>query len=161
MNKKTEHAEEHKEEETLVNTELEETKNKRLRALADFDNYKKRVVFEREQFAQFANQALIAELLPVLDGFGRAIEAAKGNEEIVKGLALIKKQFEDALIKHGLCEVEAVNKPYDPHVHEAILQKEDEGPTGIVLEEMQKGYTLNGRLIRPAMVIVSKTKGDK
>lgn len=151
----------HREEKTQINTELEETKNKLLRALADFDNFKKRAATDREQFAQFANQALLTDLLPVLDGFGRAIEAAKGSEEIVKGLALIKKQFEDTLTKHGVKEVEALGKTYDPHVHEAILQKEHDGPAGIVIEEMQKGYTLNGRLIRPAMVIVSKIKEDK
>lgn len=145
----------------LLKEQLEEQKNKLLRALADFDNYKKRSALEREQFVQFANESLIIELLPIIDGFSRAIEAAEKSsaaENIVKGLALIKRQFEDVLKKHGVAEIEALNKPYDPNLHEAILQKESESPEGIIIEEMQKGYTLHGRVIRPSMVIVSKRK---
>ena len=142
-----------------VEQELEETKNRYLRCLADFDNYKKRTAAEREQFAQFANEAIATDLLPIVDGLKRALDAAaaaKMAEEMLKGIALVKKQFEDTLGKHGLKEIEAVGKPYDPNLHEAILQKEDSGPAGIVIEEMQKGYTFRGRVIRPAMVIVSK-----
>jgi molecular chaperone GrpE len=138
--------------------ELEENKNKLLRALADFDNYKKRSALEREQFVQFANETLIADLLPILDGFSRAMLAVEESktEEIIKGLALIKRQFEDGLKKHGVLAIESLGKPYDPELHEAILQKEDSGPEGVVIDEMQKGYTLHGRVIRPSMVIVSK-----
>jgi molecular chaperone GrpE len=143
----------------LAKEELTETKNRLLRALADFDNYKKRAALEREQFVQFANEALIAELLPILDGFDRALKH-KASAEMTKGLALIKKQLEDALKKHGVQEIEALGQPYDPNLHEAILQQEHKGPEGVILEEMQKGYTLHGRVIRPSMVIVSK-KGAK
>jgi len=143
----------------LLKEQVEENKNKYLRALADLDNYKKRSALEKEQFVQFANENLISELLPVLDGYGRAMQAAEksgASEEMIKGLALIRKQLEDALKKHGIEEIEALGKPYDPNVHEAIMQKEDGGPEGIILEEAQKGYTLHGRVIRPSMVIVSK-----
>lgn len=143
----------------LLKEQIEENKNKLLRALADFDNYKKRIAIEREQFVQFANETLISELLPIIDGFGRAMDAAekiKAGEEMIKGLALIKKQLEDVLKKHGVEEIEALGKPYDANVHEAILQKEHEGPEGVIIEEMQKGYSLHGRVIRPSMVIVSK-----
>ncbi|MDI6731975.1 MAG: nucleotide exchange factor GrpE, partial [Candidatus Margulisbacteria bacterium] len=68
-------------------------------------------------------------------------------------------QIEDTLKKHGVSEIEALGKTYDPNMHEAILQKEQDGPEGMNIEELQKGYTLNGRVIRPAMVIVSKKKG--
>ncbi|MEE8638634.1 MAG: nucleotide exchange factor GrpE [Candidatus Margulisiibacteriota bacterium] len=148
-----------KSETELLKEQLDEQKNKLLRALADFDNYKKRMVIEREQFVQFANETLISELLPIIDGFARAMDAAekvKAGEEMIKGLALIKKQFEDVLKKHGVEEIEALEKPYDANVHEAILQKEHEGPEGVIIEEMQKGYALHGRVIRPSMVIVSK-----
>jgi molecular chaperone GrpE len=137
----------------------EELENRLLRALADFDNYKKRAAADREQFVQFANETLITGLLPILDGFERALKH-KSSAEMIKGLALIKKQLEDVLIKHGVKEIEALGKQYDPHRHEAILQKEHKGPEGIIIEEMQKGYTLHGRVIRPSMVIVSK-KGEK
>jgi molecular chaperone GrpE len=143
----------------LKTDELEETKSRLLRALADFDNYKKRMALEREQFVQYANEAIITDLLPILDGFTRALDAAEkanAGEDLIKGIALIKRQCEDVLKKHGVTEIEALGKPYDPNVHEAILQKEHAGPEGIVIEEMQKGYTLHGRVIRPSMVIVSK-----
>ena len=150
-----------KSETELLKEQVEEYKNKFLRALADFDNYKKRTALEREQFVQFANESLISELLPVIDGFVRAMDAAekvKAGEEMIKGLALIKKQLEDILKKHGVEEIEAQGKAYDANVHEAIMQKEQEGPEGVIIEEVQKGYTLHKRVIRPSMVIVSKRK---
>jgi molecular chaperone GrpE len=145
----------------FLKEQLAEQKNRLLRALADFDNYKKRMAIEREQFIQFANEGIISEILPVIDGFARAMEAAEkinAGEEMIKGLALIKRQLEDVLKKHGVDEIEATGKPYDANLHEAILQKEHEGPEGIIIEEMQKGYSLHGRVIRPSMVIVSKKK---
>jgi molecular chaperone GrpE len=147
----------------LLQEEVSEGRNKLLRALADFDNYRKRIAFEREQLVQFANENIIADTLPILDGFGRALDAAakmKAGVEMQKGLALIKRQLEDVLKKHGVAEIEALGKPYDPNLHEAILQKEDKGHEGMILEEMQKGYTLHGRVIRPSMVIVSKKGGS-
>ncbi|MBU0629528.1 MAG: nucleotide exchange factor GrpE [Candidatus Margulisbacteria bacterium] len=147
--------------ETPQQQELDETKNRLLRCLADFDNFKKRSAVEREQFAQFANEAIVADLLPIVDGLGRALDAAakaQMNEELLKGVALVKKQLEDILGKHGLKEIEAMGKAYDPNFHEAILQKAADGPEGIVMEETQKGYLFRGRVIRPAMVIVSKNK---
>jgi Molecular chaperone GrpE (heat shock protein) len=147
----------------LLKEQLAEGKNRMLRAMADLDNFKKRSLLEREQFVQFANETLISDTLPVLDGFARALDAAakmKAGEEMTKGLALIKRQLEDILTKHGVKVIEAVGKVYDPNLHEAILQKEDSGPDNVIIEEMQKGYTLHGRVIRPSMVIVSK-KGAK
>jgi molecular chaperone GrpE len=138
--------------------QLIETKNQLLRALADFDNFKKRSQYEREQFVQFANEGLVSEILPILDGFGRAMEHI-ANEEAAKGLALIKRQLEDALKKHGVAEIVALDKQYDPNYHEAIMQKEADQPAGTIIEEMQTGYTLHSRVIRPSMVIVSKGKG--
>jgi len=152
-----------KSETDLLKEQVAENKNKLLRALADFDNYKKRMALDQKQFVQFANEGIITELLPVVDGFARAMDAAakiNAGEEMAKGLALIKKQLEDVLKKHGVKEIEALNKPYDAHVHEAIMQKEHDGPEGIIIEEMQKGYTLHGRVIRPSMVIVSKKGGQ-
>lgn len=148
----------------LLKEELEEQKNKYLRALADFDNYKKRSQAERLQVIQFANENLIKELLPVVDNFSRAMttaEKVEAHDELKKGLALVKKQIEDVLQKHGAEEILALGKPYDPNFHEAIMQKENEGPENIILEEVQKGYAFHGRVIRPSMVIVSKKKEDK
>lgn len=137
---------------------IEDNKNRFMRALADLDNYKKRASLEKDDLIRYSNEQLIKELLPAIDGFAKAIEFAKktNNEELIKGIALTKKLFEDALSKFGVKEVESAGKPYDPNMHEAILMKESDKPSGVVIEEMQKGYTMNGRLIRPAMVIVSK-----
>ena len=137
---------------------IEELKNKYLRVLADLDNYKKRAAMEKDELAKFSNELLVKELLPAVDGFARAMDfAAKTkNDDLIKGIALIKKQMEDALKKFGVKEIESVGKPYDAHHHEAIFMKESESEPGIVLEETQKGYTMHERLIRPAMVIVAK-----
>jgi len=137
-------------------------KNKLLRSLADLENYKKVMAKEREEMIKFSNETLIVSLLPIIDSFDRALAQAEKNgdkEDIVKGLALIKRQFEDALVKFGVKQIEALGKPFDPAFHEAVIQKEDkEKQDGVVLEEMQKGYTLHGKTIRAAMVIVNKRK---
>ena len=142
---------------------IEEQKNQLLRLMADFDNFKKRTSAEKEEIVFFSNEALIIVLLPILDNFDRAMEHANGcekekvNEEFIKGFALIKKQFEDVLQKIGVCHTECLGKPFDPNFHEAVITKKVEGvEDGIVAEEMQKGYTFRGKLIRPSMVIVSK-----
>ena len=141
----------------LLTEQLEEQKNKYLRALADFDNFKKRTAMEQESFIQFANERLIKEILPALDNLERAFQIGKSCEdEFIKGISLVKKQLEDSLRKFGVAEIKSVGLAYDPNIHEAILQKESDKEENIVLEEIQKGYILNGRLLRPAMVIVSK-----
>ena len=119
------------------------------------------VAKEREEIIKFSNEALIVSLLPTIDSFGKAIESADkgGSEEMIKGLALIKRKIEDELSKFGVKQIEAMGKPFDPAYHEAVMQKEDkEKADGIVLEEMQKGYTLHGKTIRAAMVIVNRNK---
>jgi molecular chaperone GrpE len=142
---------------------IDEMKNKYLRVLADLDNYKKRANLEKEELAKFSNEILVKELLPAVDGFARAIDFAKktNNDDLIKGISLVKKQVEDALMKFGVKEIVSVGKPYDAHLQEAIFMKESDGDPGIVLEETQKGYTMHERLIRPAMVVVSKNKEEK
>jgi molecular chaperone GrpE len=146
-------------EKVAVVDELQEAKNKMLRALADLDNFKKVMNKEREELVKFSNEALIRAILPVYDGFERALAtmiSKKELEETGKGLALVKRQLEDTLASFGVTVLDASNKSYDPNTMEAILQKESEGPENLVLEQMQKGFILHGRVIRPAMVIISK-----
>lgn len=145
---------------------LEEQKNQLLRLMADFDNYKKRASQERDEIICFSNEATLLALLPILDNFDRAMdhaEKAEGhsvNEEIIKGFALIKKQLEDVFSKMGLKQIEAAGKIFDPFYHEAVLTRESKDhEEGVIIEEMQKGYSLKDKVIRPSMVIVSK-KGD-
>jgi molecular chaperone GrpE len=138
---------------------IEQEKNKYLRLLADFDNFKKRMALEQENLIQFANENLILALLPVLDGFERAVTTCKDKkiqEEFVKGILLIKRQMEDALKKFGVESIPSLDKPYDANLHEAIMQKKSKKPEGIIIEEVQKGFTIHGKVIKPSMVIVSK-----
>lgn len=139
--------------------ESTENYNRLARCLADLDNYKKRAQIEKEQLLKFGNENLITEMLPAFDTLEKAIvtiEKETPDAASTKGLALALKILEDGLKKFGVAKIEALDKPFDPNFHEAIMQKESEGEANIVLEEVQKGYTLNGKLIRPAMVIVSK-----
>lgn len=138
---------------------IEDHKNRLLRALADFENYKKRVANEQDALVQFSNEQLISALLPVVDNFERALgsmEKEKIADDFAKGLALIKKQIEDALKKFGLEEIQALNQPFDANLHEAIMKKESDHPENTIIEVAQKGYMLHSRLLRPAMVIISK-----
>lgn len=152
------HTAENQPETATVKKELEETKNKLLRALADFDNFRKRAAIEKEELLKFGNESMVKDLLPVLDGFSKALShvSGEGKDELIKGLALIKKQMEDALMKYGVSPIEAMNKQYDPNFHEAILMKSSDKEKGVIIEEMQTGFIMNGRVIRPTMVIVSK-----
>lgn len=150
------------------NCKIEEQKNQILRLLADFDNLKKRSAQERDEIICFSNEALIIALLPILDNFERAfahaqeVKAAKSGDELFKGFALIKKQLEDVLIRIGLTPIETVGKQFDPFLHEAVITKDSKDKSDdTILEEMQKGYTLKGKVIRPAMVIVAKKEGGK
>ncbi len=145
---------------------IEEQKNQLLRLMADFDNYKKRSNAEKEEIICFSNETLILALLPILDNFDRAFshaQEAKGkdiSDDLLKGFALIKKQLEDVLNKIGLSTIDAVGKQFDPVYHEAVLTREvEDQPENIVVEEMQKGYMLKDKVIRPTMAIVSKKKG--
>ncbi|MFH0887099.1 MAG: nucleotide exchange factor GrpE, partial [bacterium] len=141
--------------------ELAEAKNRMIRALADYDNLRKRSESEREEIVKISNEALMQALLPILDNFDRAIRSAEEHqihEEVLKGFALINQQFQDILKRAGLEEIQAQGQPFDPHFHEAIMTKEDDGEGNKILEVVQKGYTLFGKLLRPSMVIVSKGK---
>jgi molecular chaperone GrpE len=130
-----------------------------LRKQADFDNYKKRIERERSEFAQFASAELMKELLNALDSFDMAIRNARTDEHTLRGFELIYKQLLDTMIRFGLKPIEAKGQAFDPNFHQAVSTT----PTSTVeentvLEEMRKGYLLNGRLLRPAMVSVA-TKG--
>ena len=141
---------------------LEETKTKLLRALADFDNFRKRAAVEKEELTRYSNENMARALLPVLDGLEKAAAFGKGSGgELEKGVALVLKQMKDALAKFGVKEIEAVGRKFDPNLHEAIMMRGSDTEPGTVIEEVQKGYEIHGRLLRPSMVIVSKNKEEK
>jgi molecular chaperone GrpE len=149
-------------EERLVAKEKEARENydRWLRATAEFENVKKRLEKEKNDTYKFANESLIKELLPVLDNLERAVDHGSNGEEtkaVIEGVEMTLKGFRSALEKFGVAAVEAVGKEFDPNLHEAVMVQEDaRQPGGTVLHQMQKGYLLNSRLIRPAMVVVSK-----
>ncbi len=129
------------------------------RKQAELENYRKRAERERAETIKFAAADLMREILPVLDNLERAIAASKtgSEEQLIEGVEIIHKQFRDALTKQGLLEVEAIAKPFDPHVHEAVGRVEtSEQPEGTVVEVLQKGYLFKDRLLRPSMVSVSQ-----
>ena len=133
-----------------------------LRMAAELDNYKKRSSREREEFINYANEELIKELLPVVDSCERAISSAKAAEEtggILEGLELIFKQLYSVLEKRGVTYIEAVDKPFDPNYHEAVMTVSGiDYQDNVVVEELQRGYTLRDRVIRPSMVKVAKSE---
>lgn len=136
--------------------ELAEERERTLRLRADFDNFRKRSAREREEFARRALADPIRELLPVLDNLERALGAPGDGDDLRNGVELIAKQFVDALRKLGLAEIPALGLPFDPQVHEAVARVEsDEVEVPTVLDELQRGYWLNERLLRPAIVRVA------
>jgi len=135
------------------------------RTYAEMENIKKRGIIERQELARFANESLIKEILPVVDSLSKAISHAQNDDNpsgLVEGLELTLDGLMITLEKAGLKEVEAEGKPFDPNFHEAISQQiDDKVAPGHVIIELQKGYLLNGRLIRPSMVVISQGNSKK
>lgn len=130
-----------------------------LRLMAEFQNYKKRVAKEKSDIHAYANEKIIVELLEVLDNFERAINNEKSaeSEAFVKGMKLILDQLNGVLTKAGLKEIEAIGEEFDPKYHNAVMTEDsEEYESNKVCKVLQKGYSLNDRVIRPAMVTVSK-----
>ena len=140
-----------------VQAELGQVQDRYLRLAAEFENYKKRAERDRQMAVRFAGESILYDLLPVMDSLEQALVAADSNENLLTGLKMVLKQFQDALSRHGISSFSAVGQVFDPQKHEAVSQIEDVNvPDGHVIQEFQKGYMLNERLIRPARVVVSK-----
>ena len=144
-----------------VEQELAEEKEKNLRLIADYQNYQKRAGKEIVSAREFANESVMKELLGVLDDMERGLEAAGENHDaddpLLVGMQLVHDKLLDSLKKFGLKLIPAENLPFDPEKHSAMMQEEsDELPPMTVIRQLQKGYELKGRTLRPAAVIVSK-----
>jgi molecular chaperone GrpE len=145
--------------------ELSEARERLLYQQADFENFKKLKAREKQEALKFGNETLVKELLPVIDNLERAIQhgcKTDDSKAIVQGVELTLNSFLKALEKFGVTRVEALEKDFDPNVHEAIAQevREDKTP-GTVVTELQKGYIMDGRLLRPSMVTVAKTPEEE
>lgn len=131
-----------------------------LRAQADLDNFRRRTRLEKEEAAKYASMGIIEQLLPVVDNFERAIASSQNNpdlDSLIKGIDMIFRQISETLEQAGLVSIKAVGEPFNPNFHQAIMQVEsEEYEEGIVVEEVQKGYLLKDRILRAAMVKVSK-----
>jgi len=131
-----------------------------VRSQAEIENVRKRFQKDKQDLAKFANEMIIKQLLPVADNLEKAITHTTDEnalDALREGIDLTLKSFLDTLEKNGVERVEALNQPFDPNFHEAVSQAEDNAvEPGTVVNELQKGYTLNKRLIRPAMVVVSR-----
>ncbi len=147
--------EETAEEKTVSAEEYASMYDKYLRAIAEFDNYKKRTQKEKEEIYSIAKADVVLGLLPVIDNFERA-EKFSEDKNVEEGMALIRKQFNEFLKKIGVEEIEAEMKPFDPNFHNAVLHEDREGvDENIVVEVLQKGYKLGEKVIRHAMVKVA------
>jgi molecular chaperone GrpE len=139
-----------------VEQDLREFKDRYLRTLADFENFRKRSEREKNDYFKYAMAGVIKDLLPVLDNFDRALEHAEEGDDFHKGVSLIYKQLFDVLRRHGLRIVEESGVRFDPNIHEAVVTEEDPSvPSHTVVAVLQKGYFLHDRLLRPAMVKVA------
>lgn len=139
--------------------EKDEMYQKTLRLQAEFDNFKKRSQKEKEAERKYKAQDIATELLPAMDNFERAlqVEVTDATSSLIEGITMVHRQLVDALKSQGVEAIESVGKAFDPNIHHAVMQiEDDEMESNIVVEEMQKGYMLKDRVIRPAMVKVNK-----
>ena len=162
--KEAENTEASEHQEAQVKKEEIDYKAKYFYVAAEMDNYRKRMEREKESLIKFGNERVLSDLIQVMDNFERTIEMLKHDEDpkiknIVTGIDMVQKQFTDTLAKHGLTTVQAVGKDFDPNFHEALAQEYVEGAKpNQVIREFQKGYTLNGRLLRASKVVVASDK---
>ena len=155
-----------KEEEAILNfknkikekeQELEDLQTKLTRLQADFLNYKRRTEKDIALSVNFGIESMAIDILPVLDNFQRALSACEAKDDpFYKGVVMIEKQFIEALEKNGVKEIDALGKEFDPKFHHAVSTVKTEEKSGIIVEVPQKGYLMNEKVIRPAMVIVSQ-----
>jgi len=139
---------------------LEEKENKLLRVQADFENYKRRARLDLEAAEKYRSQRIISDLLPALDNFERALQIDPDNEQtksLLQGMEMVHRQILEALKNEGVEQIPSVGEQFDPNMHQAVMQVEDEAyESNAVVEELQKGYKLKDRVIRPSMVKVNQ-----
>lgn len=145
---------------TDLQKEIEALKASELRIRADFDNFRRRTNEENAKRVKFASQSVIEKLIPLIDNFERALQVNATSEDakqIQSGVDMIHRQLLDVLNAEQVEVIEAVGQPFDPNYHQAVMQEpSDEFESGIVTMELQKGYTMHGRVIRPSMVKVAE-----
>jgi molecular chaperone GrpE len=150
-----------------LQAELEAVKDRYLRLQADFENFRRRTLKEREESARYGHENLVKDLLATVDNLDRAIDHARQSgggdfESMLQGVELVQRELMGVLAKHGVEPIEAEGQPFDPNLHEAMAQEEsDEVPPGTVVRVLQKGYALRDRLLRPTRVMVSRRSSQE
>ena len=140
---------------TTLREEVAALRDRSIRTLADFDNFRKRVERERSQAERYAGMEVLVGLLAIVDNLERAVGAGGKPEDLRQGVELILRQLQDLLNSHGVEKVKAVGEVFDPAIHDAVSRIEGEGSAPTVAEEMLAGYVMKDRLLRPAMVVVA------
>lgn len=159
INKLRKQLNEYKEKYEALEAEKKQLTDRMLRIQADYDNFKRRTEKERIAERKYQAQDLATELLPVIDNFERALQTdvSDENKGFKDGMVMIYEQLQNALKSQGIEAIETVNKEFDPNIHHAVMQVEDENfDSNVIVEELQKGYMLKDKVIRPAMVKVNK-----
>lgn len=137
--------------------ERDAVQDRLLRTAAEFDNYRKRMDRERRESAEYTAGEVMKELLPIIDNLERALQAAEPDDPLRKGVELTHKQMLEMLRKRGVTPIEALGADFDPNFHQAVIHEESaQHREGEVMEELQRGYVVGDRLLRPAMVKVAK-----
>ena len=144
------------EEENEFEKKYNDVNEKYLRTLAEYDNYRKRTIKEKESIYPEAKAVVVEKFLPVLDNFQRAIDSAENKDAFYEGVVMLKKQMDEVLAALGVEEIKAVGEEFNPEVHNAVMHVEDEeSGENIIVEEFQKGYKIGDRVIRHSMVKVA------
>ena len=148
----------------ILNTQLKELNDKYLRLLAENQNLRKNHDQEKEDILKYGSFAFAQQILALTDNLDRAFQIFKDDEKfkkdefknILNGIEMIEKELKETLEKNSIKYIDCINKPFDPNLHQTIGEKDSEKEPGIIIEEMQKGYLMHERLLRPSMVYVSK-----
>jgi molecular chaperone GrpE len=150
-----------------LDAELDVLRERHVRLQADFENFRRRALKERSEAFEYGHQNLVKDLVPTVDNLGRAIEHARQSggrdfEGLLQGVELVLRELLAVLTKHGVARISPEGEPFDPSLHEAMAQREDDTKAaGTVVQVLEQGYSLRDRLIRPARVIVSKRSADE
>jgi molecular chaperone GrpE len=145
-----------------LESQLKEKESKYVYLYSDFENFKKRTIKERSDLIKFGWENVARELLEVVDNLERALEHAPSNTDksLIEGLSMVLNQFRSTLQKQGVQHIESLKKDFDPNLHEAVGQEASDQPTGTVVREHSRGYTLHGRLLRPSRVVISMNREE-
>ena len=144
-----------------LSNEVEKFKDKNIRLLAEFENYKKRSINERKNLTKYAGESIIKDLITVVDDFSRTIESTNDDSPLLDGVKLVESKINKIFEEHGILSFASIGNIFDPELHEALMNQETEDEEdGVILSEFTKGYKYHDKILRHAKVVVSKAKQE-